>query len=222
MVLSVRDTGVGIDLGHFPDIFDLFTQADRSLGRSQGGLGIGLSLVQRLVEMHGGKVEVRSEGPGLGSEFTVRIPLPTIPAPEPPRPPAKSAGRPAHSGRVLVVDDNVDSARMLAKLLGIWGHDVRTAYTGPGGLEAAVAHVPDVILLDIGLPGLNGYEVARRIRQDPRLHAVRLVAMTGYGDEADRQLAREAGFDRHLVKPADIAKVSELLTESLAPSSAGG
>ena len=222
MVLSVRDTGIGIDLEQFPDIFDLFTQADRSLDRSQGGLGIGLSLVQRLVDMHRGTVEVHSEGLGRGSEFTIRLPLPPSPAPEPPSAPTGSAERPAHAGRVLVVDDNVDSAEILATLLRMSGHDVRTAYTGPTALEAAVAHLPDVVLLDIGLPGLNGYEVARRLRQDPQLKGVRLVAMTGYGDEADRQLAQEAGFDRHLVKPVDFPKVEELLTTLLTPPGSGG
>ena len=221
MVLSVRDTGIGIDLEKFPDIFDLFTQADRSLDRSQGGLGIGLSLVQRLVDMHLGTVEVRSEGLGRGTEFTIRLPLPPSPAPEPPSTPAGSTGRPAQIGRVLVVDDNVDSAEILAVLLRLSGHDVRIAYTGPTALEAATAHPPDVVLLDIGLPGLNGYEVARRLRQDPQLKDVRLVAMTGYGDEADRQLAQEAGFDRHVVKPVDFPKVEELLTTLLTPPAAG-
>jgi signal transduction histidine kinase/CheY-like chemotaxis protein len=221
MVLSVRDTGIGIDLEHFPDIFDLFTQADRSLERSQGGLGIGLSLVQRLVDMHWGTVEVHSEGIGRGSEFTIRLPLPTAAAPEPISAPTVSAVRPAHIWRVLVVDDNVISADVMATLLTMSGHDVRTAYTGPTGLEAAVAHLPDVVLLDIGLPGLNGYEVARRLRQDPRLKGVRIVAMTGYGDEADRQLAREAGFDRHVVKPVNFPKVEELLTTLLMPAGSG-
>jgi PAS domain S-box-containing protein len=221
MVLTVRDTGIGIDLNHFPDIFDLFTQAARSLDRSQGGLGIGLSLVQRLVDMHRGTVEVRSEGLGRGSEFTIRLPLPPSPAPEPPPAPKGLAERPAHSGRVLVVDDNVDSAEILARLLRMSGHDVRTAYAGPTALEAAVAHPPDVVLLDIGLPGLNGYEVARRLRQYPQLAGVRLVAMTGYGQESDLRLAREAGFDEHLVKPVDFPKVKELLTTLLTPTGSG-
>ena len=217
MVLSVRDTGIGIDLEQFPDIFDLFTQADRSLDRSQGGLGIGLSLVQRLVDMHRGTVEVRSEGLGRGSEFTVRLPLP-LPAPRAaPADPASIGRARRTAGRVLVVDDNVDSAEILARLLRRSGHDVRTAYTGPTALEAAADYLPDVVLLDIGLPGMNGYEVARRLRQDPQLKGVRLVAMTGYGQEADSQLAREAGFDTHLVKPVDFPKVEELLTTLLSP-----
>ncbi len=221
-VVSVRDTGVGIDLEKFPDIFDLFTQADRSLDRSQGGLGIGLALVQRLVAMHRGTVEVRSDGLGRGSEFTVRLPLPTSPVPEPPPPTVGSDGRTAHAGRVLVVDDNVDSAEILAKLLRMSGHDVRTAYTGPTALDVAAESLPDVVLLDIGLPGINGYEVARRLRRLPQLEGVKIVAMTGYGQESDIQLAREAGFDTHLTKPVDFVKVEGLLTRLLARPSSGG
>ncbi len=221
-VVSVRDTGVGIDLEKFPDIFDLFTQADRSLDRSQGGLGIGLALVQRLVAMHRGTVKVRSDGPGRGSEFTVRLPLPTSPVPEPPPPTVESDGRTAHAGRVLVVDDNVDSAEILAKLLRMSGHDVRTAYTGPTALDVAAESLPDAVLLDIGLPGINGYEVARRLRRLPQLAGVKIVAMTGYGQESDIQLAREAGFDTHLTKPVDFVKVEGLLTRLLARPSSGG
>lgn len=222
MVLSVRDTGIGIDLEQSPDLFDLFAQSARSLDRSQGGLGIGLSLVKRILDLHRGTVEAHSEGLGRGSEFTVRLPLLPPTAPEPPPDPAGSLARPGHTGRVLVVDDNVDSADTLTTLLGMSGHDVKTAYTGPAALEAAAAHLPDVVLLDIGLPGLNGYEVARRLRQDPRLEAVRLVAMTGYGDDADRRLSEEAGFDRHVVKPLDFPTVKELLTELLTPPGPGG
>ena len=218
MVLTVRDTGIGIDLEHFPDVFDLFTQADRSLDRSQGGLGIGLSLVQRLVELHRGTVGVRSEGLGRGTEFTVRLPLSDAAPAAAPEPPPAPADRAAHAGRVLVVDDNIDSAEILATLLRMSGYDVRTAYSGPKALEAAASHLPDVVLLDIGLPGLNGYDVARRLRLDPRLKGVRLVAMTGYGDEADRRLAEEAGFDKHVVKPLDFSTVKDLLATMLKPS----
>jgi PAS domain S-box-containing protein len=214
-VLTVRDTGIGIDLERFPDIFDLFTQADRSLDRSQGGLGIGLSLVQRIVDMHWGTVEVRSDGLGRGSEFTVRLPLKAGAAKEPPVTLAVSADRPAHVGHVLVVDDYLDSAEILAKLLRLSGHEVRTAHTGPDAIDAATASRPDVVLLDIGLPGLNGYEVARRLRQDARLKGIWLVAMTGYGNDADRQLALEAGFDRYVVKPVDFRNVKELITTLL-------
>ena len=218
MVLSVRDSGIGIDLKEFPDIFDLFTQASRSLDRSQGGLGIGLSLVQRLVEMHQGTVEVKSDGLGRGSEFRVRLPLMMASEPVLSPPEIVGAAEPTKQGwRLLVVDDNVDSAEVLAKLLRRTGHDVQTAYTGPDALIAAAEYVPDLILLDIGLPGLNGYEVARRIRENPGLKQVKLVAMTGYGQDSDRQLASEVGFDEHLVKPVNFAKILELLTAMLAP-----
>jgi PAS domain S-box-containing protein len=216
MILSVRDTGIGIDVEHFPDIFDLFTQATQSLDRSNGGLGIGLSLVRRLVEMHRGEVSVSSGGTGQGSEFVVRLPLPLDSVTEPAAEPIDAIERPANCGRILVVDDNVDSAETLAELLRRSGHDVTTAYTGPAALEAAAAHLPAIILLDIGLPGLNGYEVARRIRQYSELQTVQLVAMTGYGQESDLRLTREAGFNGHLVKPVDFLTVKELLTTLLA------
>jgi len=214
MVLTVRDTGIGIDLEQFPDVFDLFTQATRSLDRSDGGLGIGLALVQRLVEKHDGTVQVQSKGLGHGSEFTVRIPL-LVDAAELPPAPTKSPDRPKDASRVLVVDDNVDSAEILASLLRFSGHDVRTAFSGPIALELAAEFLPEVVLLDIGLPVINGYEVARRLRQNPRLKGVKLLAMTGYGSETDRQLAMEAGFDKHLVKPVDFVTVEALLTTML-------
>jgi CheY-like chemotaxis protein len=212
----MRDSGIGIDLERFPDIFDLFTQADRSLDRSQGGLGVGLSLVQRLVELHRGTVEVHSEGLGLGSEFTVRLPLQSASTPIATLPPVAPTKRPPHAARVLVVDDNEDSARILAMLLKRSGHEVWTANSGPGALESASANPPDAVLLDIGLPGLNGYEVARRIRQDRELSGIRLIALTGYGETSDFELTREAGFDAHLVKPIEFSQVLEQLTTLLA------
>jgi len=220
MVLRVRDSGIGIDLDKFPDIFDLFTQADRSLDRSQGGLGIGLSLVQRLVDMHGGTVEVKSEGPGKGSEFAVRQPL-NVASPMPPEP-SEPIERRAVAGRVLVVDDNVDSAEIMARLLRMSGYEVRTAYTGLDAMELAEGFLPEVVLLDIGLPGIDGYEVARRLRQIPKLKESRLVAMTGYGNEADRLLAQEAGFDTHVVKPVAFGEVTELLSTFLTSPNATG
>jgi PAS domain S-box-containing protein len=221
MVLSVRDTGVGIAPEVISRVFDLFTQADRSLDRSQGGLGIGLALVQRLVEMHRGTVVAHSTGLGRGSEFTVRLPV--LLSPPMPSPPGrtKPAEPPARGSRILVVDDNEDSAEMLAKLLARSGHDARTAYTGPTALVVAAECLPDVVLLDIGLPGINGYEVARRLRLIPRLEGVKIVAMTGYGQEADLRLAQEAGFDSHQVKPIDFAKVLELLSTLLTPPGSG-
>ncbi len=206
--LRVRDTGSGISPEVLPRIFDLFTQAERSLDRSQGGLGIGLCLVQRLVDLHGGTVEAHSVL-GEGSEFVVR--LPCFRAPMPLSAPIKVA-EPSGSGcRVLVVDDNKDAAEILALLLVASGYDVQVAHDGPAALEALVGYRPAAVLLDIGLPGLDGFEVAKRIRQQPTLENIVLVAVTGYGQESDRQRAQEAGFDHHLVKPAAFAKVQEIL-----------
>jgi PAS domain S-box-containing protein len=209
-VLRLRDTGVGIAPELLHHIFDLFTQAQRSLDRSQGGLGIGLALVRRLVEMHQGKVEVYS-ALGHGSEFVVRLPAVQPPVPQPPSTPEETAEPTGPSLRVLVVDDNVDTAQTLALLLKTSGHDVRTAYTGPAALEAALDYRPNVMLLDIGLPGLNGYEVAKQIRQQPVLRDIVLVALTGYGQGTERQRSQEAGFDHHLVKPAEFSKVQRIL-----------
>jgi PAS domain S-box-containing protein len=209
-VLRVRDTGTGIAPELLPRIFELFTQAERSLGRSQGGLGIGLALVQRLTELHGGTVEAYS-ALGQGSEFAVRLPVALTPAPQPPAHGPETAEPTTRPLRVLVVDDNVDTAESLAMLVKAAGHDVRTAHDGPVGLQAALDYRPNVVLLDIGLPGLNGFEVAERIRRQPALQSVVLVAMTGYGQETDRQRSQEAGFAHHLVKPADFGKVQQIL-----------
>jgi CheY-like chemotaxis protein len=208
-LVRVRDTGVGIAPEFLPRIFELFTQAARSLDRSQGGLGIGLALVHRLVEMHQGTVAVVSVV-GQGSEFVVRLPV--VPAaelqPTAPTENAEPTGRPL---RVLVVDDNVDTAQTLAMLLEQSGHDVRTGHDGPAALEAALDYRPNVVLLDIGLPGLDGYEVAKRIRKQPVLQNVVLVAMTGYGQEADRQTSLDMGFNHHLVKPVNFKNVQQIL-----------
>ncbi len=209
-VLRVRDTGVGIAPELLPHIFDLFTQAERSLDRSQGGLGIGLCLVQRLVEMHGGRVEAFSTL-GQGSEFVVRLPvMATFAAPAPLT--DQETCRPAGTSlRVLVVDDNVDAAQMLGLLLEAFGHEVRMAYDGPTALQAALDFHPDAVLLDIGLPGLDGFEVAKQLRQIPAFKGVVLVAMTGYGLDSDRQRSQDAGFNHHLVKPTDFHGVQEIL-----------
>jgi PAS domain S-box-containing protein len=209
-VLRVRDTGVGIAPELMPRIFDLFTQAERSLDRSQGGLGIGLALVQRLVEMHQGKVEVHSSL-GHGSEFVVRLPRLLTDEPQSPSYRAETIQQTGPSLQVLVVDDNVDAAGSLAMLLEASGHDARVAHDGPTALEAALKRRPDVMLLDLGLPGLDGFEVAKRLRRQPGFQDVVLVAMTGYGQEADRQRSLDAGFDHHLVKPAEFGKVQEIL-----------
>ncbi len=208
--LRVRDTGMGIAPELLPRVFDLFTQAERSLDRSQGGLGIGLALVKRLVEMHRGWVEVHSVLE-QGSEFVVHLPVVRTPEAQPPSNPKEAAGPVGASLRIVVVDDNVDSAKTMAMLLKRFGHDVRTADDGPTALVAADRFRPDVVLLDIGLPGMDGYEVARTIRERPEFRGVVLIAITGYGRESDRNRSREAGFDHHLVKPVEFDNLLQIL-----------
>jgi CheY-like chemotaxis protein len=197
-------------------VFDLFTQVDPTLDRSQGGLGVGLTLVRSLVEMHGGTARASSPGPGQGSEFVVRLPaLSQDTPPEVGRPTASNpAPTQSWSRRLLIVDDNVDAADSLATLLGLSGHQVRTAYGGPAALEAVESYQPEVVLLDIGLPGLDGYEVARQLRRMPNGSAVTLVALTGYGQEDDRRKTHNAGFDHHLVKPVDPDELVRLLARA--------
>jgi signal transduction histidine kinase/DNA-binding response OmpR family regulator len=224
VVFRVRDTGPGIPPEMLPRIFDLFTQGDQSLDRSEGGLGIGLTLVRRLVEMHGGTVQALSAGPGQGSEFVVCLPVLSVTAPSPGATNGEAARPPvgAHR-RVLVVDDNADSADTLAMLARLDGHEVRTAQTGAAALEVAQAFRPDVVLLDIGLPGMDGYEVARQLRAGAAGAPILLAAVTGYGQEADRNRSRQAGFDLHLVKPVEPEVLRRLLASpearraSLAP-----
>jgi signal transduction histidine kinase/ActR/RegA family two-component response regulator len=206
----VRVTGDGIDPDLLPRVFDLFTQASRTLSRSEGGLGIGLALVKRLTELHGGTVEAHSV-PGEGSEFVLRLPL-AAPDPSQPPPSIGEAGQPATRPlRMLVVDDNVDATETLGMLLTNSGHEVRMAHDGPAALKAALEFRPQVVLLDIGLPEMDGYQVAQQIRQQPVLTNVVLVALTGYGQDAIRQRAQAAGFDHHLVKPADFQQVQQIL-----------
>jgi PAS domain S-box-containing protein len=213
-LVRVRDTGFGIPAAVLPHVFELFTQSDRTLDRSQGGLGIGLTLVKTLVELHGGTVEADSGGPGQGSEFVVRLPLGReAGAPAPVTGQAAGAGSaPGSPLRVLVVDDNRDAAESLAVLLRLWGHEVRTAHDGQSGLKAACSYRPQFVFLDIGLPGLDGYAVARRLREEFAA-GMRLVAMTGYGQEEDRRRSHAAGFDRHLVKPVELESLREVLAE---------
>ena len=219
VVVRVTDTGVGIPQEMLSKVFDLFTQVGQTLDRSQGGLGIGLSLVRRLAEMHGGTVGADSPGPGLGSTFTVRLPLAPAESDEPEN--LNESTEPAENvvslQRVLVVDDNVDGAESLAMLLQLFGHETRTVHTGPDALTAVRDFLPDVVFLDIGLPGMNGYEVAKRLRQDAGLVTPMLVALTGWGSEDDRRRAREAGFDGHLTKPVDPATVREILRNCARP-----
>jgi PAS domain S-box-containing protein len=209
VVLRVKDTGIGIAPEMLPRVFDLFVQAERRLDRSRGGVGIGLTLVKRLAELHGGSVSAFSAGPGRGSEFTVRLPG-AAGGPAPSAAP-EAAGAAAPGRRVLVVDDNVDAADTLALLLRLAGHEVRVAYDGPSALGLAAEFRPQVVLLDLGMPVMDGYEVARRLRRQPGLGGVVLVALTGWGQEEERRLSRAAGIDHHLVKPIEPEKLHEVL-----------
>lgn len=215
--MRVRDNGIGIAPELLPHVFDLFTQASRSLDRSQGGLGIGLTLARQLVELHGGTVDARSGGPGQGSEFIVRLPaLAAEPLMRVEHP--MTEARPVGTGlRVLVVEDNEDAAEMMAFLLQASGHQVAVAADAIAALDTAGAFHPDVILCDIGLPGMNGYELAQRLRTLPQLAGTRLIALTGYGQEEDRRRAREAGFDHHLIKPVE-PRTLETLLAGLVPN----
>ena len=209
-LIRVRDNGMGIEAGLLPRIFDLFTQADRTLDRARGGLGIGLTLVRRLVELHGGTITAESAGLRLGSTFVVQLPV--IAPPVLPPPPPSSAPQ-ARACRILVVDDNVGAATLLARLLSMLGnHHIERAHEGLAALGMAAEFLPEIILLDIGLPDIDGYEVARRLRQRPQFESVLLVALTGYGQEEDRRKSREAGFDVHLVKPPSIQALGDILT----------
>jgi CheY-like chemotaxis protein/anti-sigma regulatory factor (Ser/Thr protein kinase) len=212
VVVSVRDTGIGIAPEHLPRLFEMFSQVDSALERSQGGLGIGLALVRGLVEMHGGTVEARSEGRGKGSEFVVRLPAAGGTTTRDAGPPGESGKAPAPPGRrILVADDNRDAADSLAEMLRLGGHEVHAAHDGLEAVEAAGWFRPEVAVLDIGMPRLNGYEAARRIREQPWGRAMTLVALTGWGQEEDRRRAAEAGFDHHLTKPVDPAALDTLL-----------
>jgi PAS domain S-box-containing protein len=210
-VIRVRDSGIGIAAEQLPRIFDLFVQIDTTLERTTSGLGIGLTLVKRLVEMHEGNVEVHSHGVGRGSEFVVRLPIPD----EAFLPPQPGVSQPTStkSHRIVVVDDNRDSADSLAMLLRLSGNETHTAYDGLEALEATNRIRPDVVLMDIGLPKLNGYEACRHIREQPWGKEIVLVALTGWGQEDDRQRTKEAGFDYHLVKPVEYAELMEFLAE---------
>ena len=204
--LSVADSGIGIPADFLPRVFDLFTQGHG--GSTEPGLGIGLALARRLVEMHGGRIDVRSDGPGHGTEFVIRQPLSSAT----PRDRAAEAAEPRIDCRVLVIDDNRDAANVMAMLVHELGGECRTAYDGEGGLRALSDYRPKVILLDIGMPGLDGYETCRRIRRDVGNDVV-VVALTGFGQEQDKEQAIRAGFNAHLTKPADPAALASLLRQ---------
>jgi CheY-like chemotaxis protein len=216
-VLAIRDTGIGMEPELLARIFEPFSQADGSLDRSRGGLGLGLALVKALVELHGGSVEAGSPGPGLGTEVALRLPL-AVPAEEgsvaDPTPPAAADGT-QRSRRCLVIEDNVDAAESLGLLLRLTGHESEVAFDAEEGLEKARRLRPEVVLCDIGLPGrMDGYAVARAFRADPELRPTFLIALTGYGQEEDRRRALDAGFDTHLTKPADLDVLRRLLAEA--------
>ncbi|QDU36015.1 Autoinducer 2 sensor kinase/phosphatase LuxQ [Maioricimonas rarisocia] len=215
VLVSVRDDGVGIDADFLPEVFELFAQNERELARSEGGLGIGLTLVRQLVHLHDGDVSIRSDGPGQGTEVTVQLPLA-----DPPRSAGDERPRPQTHDipncRVLVVDDSIGSAKILRMLLGEIGvGNIELAHDGPSAITAAEAFEPDVIFLDLGLPGLDGFQVAERLRADRQFDATKLIALTGYGTEEDRRKSSEIGFDDHLVKPVSLEQLQQALSTSL-------
>ncbi len=215
--IRIRDTGIGIAPHLLEHVFEPFVQEERSLARTRGGLGLGLSLVKALVELHGGTVRARSDGPNRGAEFTVELPLGgAVPAG------AHAPGSPAPRRRILLVEDNVDGAETLRDVLELAGHEVDLALTGASGVAKARERVPDAVLCDVGLPDIDGYEVARRIRAEPALEGVLLVALTGYALPDDQRRAEEAGFDAHLAKPAKIEAIEALLSRGGGRGMQGG
>jgi signal transduction histidine kinase len=215
-VLSVSDTGIGVAPELLPRLFETFTQADAGLDRARGGLGLGLALVRRLVELHDGQVEARSEGVGRGAEFIIRLPLEQAAAAVAPALPATAAI--SKSLKILIVEDNRDAARTLRALLTRYGHVVEERHSGRAGVDAARRWHPDVVVCDLGLPEMDGYQVARELRRDPDTAAARLIALSGYGQEEDRRRSQEAGFDLHITKPADPVALQRLLAGEPFPS----
>jgi CheY-like chemotaxis protein len=217
--LRIKDTGIGISAEMLSRVFDMFTQERQALDRAQGGLGLGLTIVKSLVELHGGSIRALSPGVGKGSEFVIRLPLATMPS-------NKQATDKAHSGsvvpatrtgrRILVVDDNVDAARMMADALEAVGHDTRVAFDGPAALEVAAGFQPDAALLDLGLPLMDGYELAEQLVEADLRRSLILVAVTGYGQLSDQERTRAAGFHAHIVKPVDLSQLMNLLERLLA------
>jgi CheY-like chemotaxis protein/two-component sensor histidine kinase len=209
-VLTLTDTGIGFIPEMRDHLFEVFGQADQSLDRARGGLGLGLAVVKNLVRQHGGTIEAASEGQGLGAKFTLRLALEPEPLALAATPDEPAPGGP--QSRILVIEDHRDAAESLRTLLEILGHEVRVAFTGREGVDAALEWRPDVVLSDIGLPELDGYEVARQLRREPDFESVLLVALTGYNGDDDRRRSKDAGFDHHLVKPADVRELQRVLT----------
>jgi CheY-like chemotaxis protein len=211
-VISVRDTGIGLAPENLHQIFEIFSQVSPALERTNGGLGIGLSLVRGLVELHGGKVEARSDGIGRGSEFLVRLPIVDVPPRREPEELPRNGPPPlARKFRILVVDDNRDAADSLAMMLRMMGHETLAAYDGLEAVQEAETFRPGVVLLDIGLPKMNGYEVARHLRQQPWGKTMSLIALTGWGQDEDKRRALEAGFDHHFTKPVEVIALEQML-----------
>jgi CheY-like chemotaxis protein len=201
VVISVRDTGIGMDSETLENVFELFAQAAGTAHTVQGGLGVGLSLARSIAELHGGVLTAHSDGPGKGSEFVLR--LPAAEAPQLQATPVAPPGEPAFRQRILVVDDNIDAAESLGTMLAYSGHDVRVAHGGVEALSAAREFAPNVMILDLGMPEMDGYAVARAVRSDPRFASTRLIALSGYGQPDDRRRTADVGFDEHLVKPVE-------------------
>ena len=212
-VIRVTDTGIGIPPAQLPRVFELFAQAPRALDRTEGGLGIGLTVVKLLADLHGGTAEVFSEGEGAGTSVVIRLPCDEGAQPKPTRHGVDTAAL-GGTRRVLVIEDNHDVADMLGKYLELVGHEVIVAHDGYAGLEAAWRHKPHVVICDIGLPGVDGYEIASRLRGDPGFAACLMIAVTGYGEVADRERARSAGYAHHFTKPADPSAIAELIAET--------
>jgi PAS domain S-box-containing protein len=221
VIVRIRDTGIGIPAESLPRIFEMFSQVDRSLERTSGGLGIGLALVKALVEMHGGQVRARSDGPHRGTEFEIRLPRDLAAQPALPTP-SENGSPNVQPCRILIVDDNHDAGQCLALMLNLQGHQTRFAQDGLAGLDIAESYRPDLIFLDIGMPKFNGYDVARRIRQQAWGSSIRLVALTGWGQEEDRRKSQAAGFDAHLVKPVDRATLAKVVADLSSAQANGG
>jgi CheY-like chemotaxis protein len=215
MIIRVRDDGRGIAPERLASMFELFVQGDQLPDRSQGGLGIGLTLVRSLVQLHGGTVDAFSKGPGQGSEFVIRLPASSREVSRPPDKGAPATDAQQHR-RILIVDDDVDAAEMLSQALQGAGHEVRQEHDGAAAVVAAAQFQPDVVLLDLGLPGMDGIEVARRLRSYPQLAKVRIVALTGFGQGADRRRSAAVGIESHLVKPVDVDTVMEAIAAASA------
>lgn len=219
-IIHIKDNGIGLSVEMLPRIFDMFSQVDASIERAQGGMGIGLALVKNLVELHGGSVSVASAGAGHGSEFTVRLPLASAPEDTQSTASQKDNPFPVKEGdgkRVLVVDDNENAAKTMGWMLELmFGHHVRLAHDGPSAIATAKSFLPDLVLLDIGLPGMNGYEICHAMRQEPSLKNTVIVAQTGWGQAEHRQRSKNAGFNSHLVKPVTVDMLQRLL-DSLKP-----